>query len=251
MPTEVEVARALADALVAEIAKKRDLVLALPTGRTPLPLYRELVQRHRVRAVSFARVRTFNLDEFRGLPADHPGSFRAFMERHLFAHVDLEKAHLGFLDGEADDAAAECERYEAAIAGAGGIDLAIVGIGGNGHVAFNEPAEKLVSRTHVAKLTRNTRQANAPLFGDDPSAVPTEALTMGIGTVLGARRIWLIAAGAGKAQILARALEGEVGPACPASLLRAHPALTVWADDAAAAQLSRGRSLLHRWFVGR
>lgn len=239
--SETDAARALASRVVAAIAQKPELVLALPTGRTPLPLYRELVRLHQERQVSFAKVHTFNLDEFRGLAPDDPGSFRAYMERHFFSKVDVQPERIHFLSGQAEDAGEECERYEGELAQVGGIDLAILGIGSNGHIAFNEPAEKLLPRTHLTKLSRETREANAGLFGGDAVRVPLEAYTMGMETILGAREVALMATGAKKAEILARALEAEITERVPASLLQRHPCLSVYADEAAAAKLKRAR----------
>lgn len=235
--TAEDVAAAVAELLITEVQRDPAIVLGLPTGRTPVLSYERLVaKRHRV---SFRQVRTFNLDEFVGLGADHPGSYRRFMERHLFAHVDVLPAHIGFLDGAAADTQAECERYERAIAGAGGIGLQLLGIGNNGHIGFNEPAPELAARTHRVVLLPETRRANAADFGGDPDQVPREALSMGMATILHARRIVLLATGAGKAACVQRMAEGSLTTMLPASFLQVHPNVDVLLDEPAAARLGR------------
>jgi len=232
--SEAEAASAVADRIAAALRQKPSLVLGLPTGRTPMPLYRELAARCRRGEVDFSRASTFNLDEFAGVEPEEPGSFRAFMERHLFREVNLAPERIHFLDGAAASPAQACERYEEELRAAGGIDLLLLGIGGNGHVAFNEPADGLLARTHVTKLSRETRTANAPLFGDDPMKVPLQALTMGMGTILQARALLLMAFGAGKAQVVRQMREGPVTPRLPASFLQLHPDVDVVLDAAAA-----------------
>lgn len=231
---EARVAAAAADLLVALLGRNPAAVLALPTGRTPVPLYRELVSRHRASGIDFSGVRTFNLDEFVGVEPQHPGSFRAFMERNLFTQVNLQPRNIEFLRGHVEDLEGECERYEAAIESAGGLEVAILGVGANGHIAFNEPGDGLIARTHVARLTGQTRDASAPLFGGDALAVPTRALTIGMRTILSARRIVLIACGERKAEAIAAMHRGPVTPRCPASFLQLHNDVTVFADSAAA-----------------
>lgn len=225
-------------ALVAEALRAQPaLVLGLPTGRTPLGVYRELVRLHRAGQADFSRARTFNLDEFLGLPPDDPGSFRAYMDRQLFTHVNLAPAAIGFLDGLAEDPEAECARHERSLAEAGGLDLLLLGLGGNGHLAFNEPADALQAPTHRVKLTRETRVANAALFGDEPSRVPLEALTLGLRAILHARRAVLLAFGERKADAVRQLVLGPLSTRCPASLLQLHPEVSVWVDAPAAAQL--------------
>ncbi len=205
------------------------LVLGLPTGRTPMGLYRAL----RTAGLDWSRVRTFNLDEFSTLGPEHPGSFRAFMDEHLFRHVNLAPASIGFLRGDAADGAAECARYDAAIAAAGGIDLLLVGLGGNGHIGFNEPGESLRADTHVVALHESTRRANAERFAGDWQAVPASALTMGMRQVLSARRVVMMATGASKAEAVAAMLDGPLTTRCPASWLQTHPDVTFVLDRAA------------------
>ena len=225
-------------ALVAETLRERPAsVLGLPTGRTPLGVYRELVRLHRAGQVDFSRARTFNLDEFLGLPPDDPGSFRAYMDRQLFGQVNLAPAAIGFLDGTAGDPEAECARYERALAEAGGLDLLLLGLGGNGHLAFNEPADALPALTHRVRLTRETRVANAALFGDEPSRVPLEALTLGMRAILHSRRALLLAFGEKKAEAVRQLVLGPLTTRCPASLLQLHPEASIWVDAAAAAAL--------------
>ena len=235
----VVLARTLAAAIARELSRAPALVLGLPTGRTPIPLYRELVRLYRARAVSFRRVTTFNLDEFCGLDGGDPRSYRAFMQRHLFDQVNLPARRIHVLDGTARDVDAECARYERAIARAGGIGLQVLGLGLNGHIGFNEPGRFLIARTHCTRLTPATRRANAALFGGRVGAVPREALSMGMATILRADRIVLVATGASKARSVARMLTGAVTPRLPASFLQLHPRTEVWLDRAAAARLGR------------
>ena len=181
------VARALAERLATAIARKPRLVLGLPTGRTPVLLYRELAMLHMEGRIDFSRVSTFNLDEFYGVPPSDPGSYRTYMQRHLFSRVNISTERVHCLDGGTTDPDGECRRYEQAIAEAGGIDLQILGIGTNGHIGFNEPARELQSYTHRVTLKPETRRSNAALFGGDAARVPAEALSMGMATILHAR----------------------------------------------------------------
>jgi glucosamine-6-phosphate deaminase len=235
-----EVCRRAADVVAETLAAKPDAVLALPAGNTPRPLYAELVRRHRGGEVSFAHAAAFTLDEYAGLPADHPMSFRRLVDEALLRHVDLPAARAHAPDGLAVDRAAECARYERAIAEAGGFDLALLGIGGNGHIAFNEPPAPFSSRTRVVTLAAATRAAVATQFSAAlvVTPVPAEALTIGISTILDARRCVLIAYGAGKAEAVARMLCGPATPEVPASALQLHPNATVIVDQAAASRLT-------------
>ena len=232
---EQALSAALATRVLETIVSRPSLVLGLPTGRTPLGLYRELRDRH---GIDWSRVRTFNLDEFAGLDASHPNSYRAFMQAELFDHVSIDPAKIGFLNGTAPDLKAECRRYEAAIAGAGGIDLQILGIGANGHIGFNEPADGLCAMTHIAHLEEESRQANAQRFGGRWTAVPGRALSMGMSTILGAREIVLIATGAEKADAVRGMIEGLITTRLPASLLRVHHHVTVMLDREAGGLLN-------------
>ncbi len=238
-PTAKAAAHALARCIADALAHRPRLVLGLPTGRTPVPLYRSLVALHRRGLADFSRATTFNLDEFVGLGAADRRSYHAFMERHLFACVNLRPGRIHFLDGAARDLDAECRRYDRAIARAGGIGLQILGLGENGHIGFNEPAAALVAWTHRATLTRRTRAANAALFGGRTDDVPPEALSMGMATILHARRIVLLATGRAKAGAVAAMVTGPLTPRVPASFLQLHRYVEVWVDRAAGSQLGR------------
>lgn len=227
---------ALATRVLAAIAARPSLVLGLPTGRTPLGLYREL--RERGTRVDWSGVRTFNLDEFAGLQPGDAQSYRSFMQAELFDHVSIPPANIGFLNGAAADLRAECRRYDAAIQAAGGIDLQILGIGANGHIGFNEPAEGLCATTHIAHLEEETRHANARRFGGDWTAVPARALSMGMATILGARQIVLIATGAEKADAVYGMIEDLITTRLPASLLQVHHDVTVMLDQDAGIRLT-------------
>jgi glucosamine-6-phosphate deaminase len=231
------VARVFARDVARRIRRNPSLVLGLATGRTPVPLYAELVRLHRASRVNFAQVRTFNLDEFLGLPTRDPHSYRSFMRRHLFAHVNLPRRNIQFLNGSTRDVDRECVRYERAIRRAGGLDLQILGLGANGHIGFNEPGDALNAHTHRTRLRVATRRANAPLFDGRLNAVPREALSMGMATILYSRRIVLLATGAEKARCVERMLRGPVTPRLPASFLQLHRGAEVWLDRAAASRL--------------
>ena len=233
-PHEQALAAALARRIADAIVRTPRLVVGLPTGRTPLAMYAELVRLTRAEHIDWSRVRTFNLDEFVGLGDSVPGSYRAFMQERLFAHVNILREHIGFLDGRAADLDAECARYERAIDAAGGMDLVVLGIGANGHIGFNEPADSLAARTHRVKLDEETRAGNALWFGGDTSRVPREALTMGMATILSAREIALMATGEPKADAVCAMLEGGITTRLPASFLQLHPRVSVLLDEPAA-----------------
>lgn len=220
--------------LVAEAVNlKPDLTLGLPTGHTPLGMYEELVRRHREDALDFSRVRTFNLDEYLGLEPDHPRSYRTYMNDHLFRHVNIQPANTGIPSSMPDDANQECDRYEHAIRDAGGIDLLIAGVGGNGHIAFNEPGSSFKSRTRVVQLAAQTIAHALPYFGTE-AGVPKRAITIGIGNILEARRIILLASGSSKADAVKRALQGPPVESLPASALQLHHDVTAILDKEAA-----------------
>lgn len=230
-------ARTLAVQIAASLGQRPSMVLGLATGRTPIRLYHELGTLHAHGQADFSRATTFNLDEFAGIPSDHPGSYRVFMNEHLFSRVNLPPGNIHFLDGAAEDAEAECRRYEAAIAAAGGIDLQVLGIGTNGHIGFNEPARALEPRTHRVALKASTRRSNAALFQGDESKVPTHALSMGMATILHARRIVLIATGKSKAKCVERMVNGSIDTRMPASFLQLHRDVELVVDRAAAPSL--------------
>lgn len=210
--------------LVAEAVRaKPDLTLGLPTGSTPFGMYEELVRRHREEGLDFSRVKTFNLDEYLGLTPEHPRSYHTYMRVHFFDHVNVSPENIHFPN----------DTTEHAIQEAGGIDFLIVGIGTNGHIAFNEPGSSFASRTRVVDLAAETR-ANARRHFDTGAEVPSRAITLGIATILEARRILLLASGAGKSNAVRRALQGLVTEALPASVLQSHPAVTAILERAAA-----------------
>lgn len=228
--------KAAADQIKRQLQTRADSVLALPTGRTPISLYDELSRRCREEEISFAEVRTFNLDEFVGIPSDHPASFDSFMMTHLFSHIDIDLTKVRIPNGKAPNLDLECRHYERSIAAVGGIDLAVIGIGRNGHIAFNEPGTPFDSRTRVVELTDDTRRAHAMEFGGF-DRVPPRAISMGIGTILEARRLVLLASGPEKAEIVAKAISGPVTRDVPASVVQTHPNVVVILDRAAAARL--------------
>ena len=228
---------ALATRVLESIVAKPSLVLGLPTGRTPLGLSRELRERSAGGRIDWSQVRTFNLDEFAGIGRGSPHSYRAFMQEELFDHVSIDPANIGFLDGAAADLDGECRRYDAAIAAVGGIDLQILGIGANGHIGFNEPADGLCASTHIAELERESREANAQRFGGDWRRVPERAVSMGMSTILNARQIVLIATGQEKADAVHAMIEGLITTRLPASILQVHPRVTVMLDPGAASNL--------------
>ena len=228
--TADQAALAAARTIARQLRVRPDSVLGLPTGRTSAPVYAALVRL----APDFSRAHTFNLDEFIGLSPHDPRSFRAFMDRHLFRHVNIAPRHVHVLRGDAADPVAECARFERALSAAGGIDLLTLGIGRNGHIGFNEPGRALFARTHRARLAPSTRRANAAAFGGRARDVPAEAMSMGMGTILTAAAIVLIATGRSKAPAIRRMLNGCVTPRVPASFLQLHRDVTLILDRAAA-----------------
>jgi len=228
------VAAALAERVASVLRAKADAVLGLASGRTPVDGYAEMQRLHAAGKMDWSRASTFNLDEFAGIQNDHPGSFRTFMDDHLFRGVNLRAERIHFLDGAASDLDAECDRYEADIAAAGGIDLQILGIGSNGHIGFNEPGDDLPVRTHRVRLAESTRRDNAALFGNDVIRVPSEALSMGIGTILRSRCIVLVATGEKKADCIRQAVNGRISTRVPASMLQVHADVEVLLDSEAA-----------------
>ncbi len=229
--------RPVADHIEALLAAVPRTVLGLATGSSPLPLYTELIRRHRAGRVSFAEATAFTLDEYVGLPDAHPERYRHVIERELTSHVDLDPARVHGPDGNAADLPAACRAYEDAITAAGGVDLQILGIGSDGHVAFNEPGSSFASRTRIKTLTSQTRIDNARFFGDDVDAVPRHCLTQGLGTIMSARHLVLFATGSGKAEAVAQLVEGPVSALWPATILQHHPHVTVLVDTAAASRL--------------
>lgn len=211
-------------------------VLGLATGSSPVPAYTELIRRHREEGLSFAGARAFLLDEYVGLPAGHEQSYHRFIRENFTSHIDIEDAAVLSPDGAAADPAAEAAAYDRRIGEAGGVDLQILGIGSNGHIAFNEPGSSLASRTRVVGLTRRTIADNARFF-ENAEDVPVRALSQGLGTIRDARRIVLTATGEGKAEAVAQLAEGAISARWPATSLQLHPDVTVVVDEAAASRL--------------
>jgi len=230
-----QAARLIAD----EVTRRPSAVLGLATGGTPVGMYRELIALHQKEGIDFSRAASFNLDEYVGLSGHHPQSYRTYMHENLFAHINLPADKTNIPRGDAADLAGECKRYEQAIAEAGGIDVQVLGIGNNGHIGFNEPGSANDTTTRVVQLTDSTIEANARYF-QAIEEVPTQAVSMGIQTILGAKKIILLASGKAKAEAVQRMLEGESSPDVPASLLQQHPDVTVIVDEAAASLLSAG-----------
>jgi glucosamine-6-phosphate deaminase len=234
-----DVGRLVADVIEHLVRARPDAVLGLATGSSPLPVYQELIARHRAgTGPSYARVRAFLLDEYVGLPREDPRSFRATIARKLTDALDIDQAHVHAPDVDGPDLPGAGRRYEEAIASAGGIALQLLGIGSDGHLAFNEPGSSLASRTRMKTLTERTRTDNARFFGDADD-VPRHVLTQGLGTILDAGHLVLVASGEGKSSAVAAAVEGPVSASCPASVLQLHPKVTVVVDDEAACALAQ------------
>ncbi len=227
-----EMSRTAAMILAAQIQLKPDCVLGLATGSTPVGTYEELVRQYRAGHLDFSRVRSANLDEYRGLTRDNDQSYYYFMQQHLFEHVNINPENTFIPDGSRQDADAECARYETILEQLGGVDLQILGLGHNGHIGFNEPADAFAKATHCVDLTRSTIEANRRFFEKEED-VPRQAYSMGIGTIMRARKILLLVSGSEKAAILHEAVAGPVTPRVPASILQFHPDVTVIADEAA------------------
>jgi glucosamine-6-phosphate deaminase len=226
-----------ADALAALLGRKPEAVLGLATGSSPLAIYDELARRCTAGVVSFRQARGFTLDEYVGLPADHPQRYRNVIDEVFISKVDFAPGAVQGPDGLAADVPAACAGYESAIRDAGGVDLQILGIGTDGHIAFNEPGSSLGSRTRIKTLTRQTRMDNARFFGGDVDAVPTHCLTQGLATIMEARHLILVAAGRGKAEAVHQLVEGPMSALWPATILQLHPHVTVLLDEAAARRL--------------
>ncbi len=236
---DAEAASIIAARHVARVVRdKPTAVLGLATGSTPLPMYRELVRMHREQGLDFSQVTTFNLDEYVGLSADHPASYHAFMEEHFFSQVNVARERLHIPDGMTGHVPAFCAKYEERIRTAGGIDLQVLGIGSDGHIGFNEPSSSLASRTRIKTLTAQTRRDNARFFAS-LEAVPFHVITMGVGTIMDARQVLLLAFGEKKARAIADAVEGPITAMNPASILQMHPVAKCLIDEPAAARLSR------------
>jgi glucosamine-6-phosphate deaminase len=243
-PNREAAARLVSRVIARELRANPHLVLGLATGKTMECVYRHLVRLHREEKLDFSLCSTFNLDEYVGLFPSDPNSYRHYMHQHLFRQVNIDPRNTHLPNGMADDLEAECRRYEASIHRFGGIDLQLLGIGQAGHIGFNEPLSALRSRTRVKALTPATRDQNAPSFGGQDN-VPRRAITMGVGTIIEARRCLLLATGEAKAAVLARAVEGPITSMISASALQLHPRCTVVVDEAAASQLAE--KAYYRW----
>lgn len=225
-----DLSRKAANIISSQIILKPDAVLGLATGSTPVGTYEQLIKRHKDGDLDFSRIVSVNLDEYKGLSGEHDQSYRYFMNHNLFDHVNIDKANTNVPNGLAEDAQAECSRYDHVIRELGGIDLQLLGIGGNGHIGFNEPCDVFEKGTHVVTLTEETRQSNARFFASIDE-VPTHALTMGIGSIMSAKKILLLASGAGKAKAVYDSCFGPVTPNVPASVLQLHSDVIVIADE--------------------
>ncbi|MEG0789466.1 MAG: glucosamine-6-phosphate deaminase [Alistipes sp.] len=224
--------------IVDEINKKQGhFVLGLPTGSTPLSTYKELIALHKAGKVSFKNVTTFNMDEYVGLPVEHPESYHSFMWNNFFKYVDIDPANVNILNGNAPDLQAECEQYEERIRRAGGIDLFMGGVGEDGHIAFNEPFSSLQSRTRIKTLTYDTLVVNSRFFDNDVNKVPKLALTVGVATVLDAKQVLVLATGYKKARAVHHCVEGNYNHTWTISALQTHPKGILVCDDAAATEL--------------
>jgi glucosamine-6-phosphate deaminase len=245
-PDKYQVCKLAARRVARLLRQKPQAVLGLATGSTPVTLYEELIRMHREEGLDFSQVRTFNLDEYLGLGPEHPASYRRFMREQFFEHININPLNTHIPDGlvTGEDVPKHCAEYEAKIRSAGGIDLQILGIGSDGHIGFNEPGSSLASRTRIKTLTHRTRADNARFFSCIDE-VPYHVITMGIGTILEAREILLLAFGEGKADAVAGAVEGPLTAMNPASILQMHPSVRVYLDEAAASKLSR--SDYYRW----
>ncbi|KRA24525.1 glucosamine-6-phosphate deaminase [Microbacterium sp. Root61] len=234
---EEQIGSLVADEIQQLLAGKPEAVLGLATGSSPLHVYDELARRTAEGEMSFARARGFTLDEYVGLPSWHPCSYRTVIDEELVSRVDFAPDAVRALDGSAADLAEACAEYERGIEAAGGVDLQILGIGTDGHIAFNEPGSSFASRTRVKTLTAQTRRDNARFFGGEVDAVPRHCVTQGLGTIMQARRIVLIAIGGGKAEAVHHLVEGAVSAKWPGTILQHHPHVTLVVDEAAASRL--------------
>ena len=234
--TYEEMSRAAAEAVAAVMNAKPNAVLGMATGSTPLGLYQELVKMHKKGGLDFSQVTTFNLDEYVGLPVTHPQSYHYFMHENFFKHVNMPIQNIHIPSGTTSNYRAFCEWYEKRITECGGIDVQILGIGSDGHIAFNEPTSSLSSRTRLKTLAKSTIDYNARFF-KSRDEVPVYAITMGVGTILEARKILLLANGKKKADAVAAAVEGPITSMITASALQLHPDSTVYSDDDAASKL--------------
>ncbi len=221
------------------VEKKPDAVIGFATGSTPIGLYKELIKMHKEEGLDFSKIVTFNLDEYIGLPKDHPESYHTFMWENLFKHINVNPSNVHIPDGTVPDVEAYCQWYEERIKKFGGIDLQILGIGRDGHIGFNEPGSSLGSRTRIKTLARETIEDNARFFDGDISKVPRQAITMGVGTIMEARTLLLLASGKNKAEAVKKTVEGPITAMVPASIMQLHPKAILVLDEEAASLLER------------
>lgn len=233
---QTEIGLRAAHVLAEAINENEVLVLGLPTGKTPLPMYEQLVRLRKQGKVDFSNATAFNLDEYVGLNSEHSASYSSYMKKHFYNKVNFDPCRTYIPDGSADNLKQECERYEERIKSAGGIDLIVLGIGVNGHIGFNEPGTSFDSRTHIVKLSAETRSINRRFF-ENPGQMPEYAITMGIQTIMEARRVIVLASGTDKAQAVRKAVEEQVSEQVPASVLKCHPNAEWIIDQQAASQI--------------
>lgn len=233
-----EMSKLAAEFMAEEVKKKPEIILGLATGGTPVGMYKELIRMCDNKEVDFSKATTVNLDEYIGLSGEHNQSYRYFMNSNLFNHINIDKARTFVPNGQASDVEAECKSYDARIRELGGIDLQLLGLGSNGHVAFNEPDAFLTVGSHETKLTQSTIEANARFF-DSMDEVPKTAITMGLGGIMQAKKILVIANGEGKADVVEKLMNGKITTEVPASMLQMHRDVTIIVDEAAASKLNK------------
>ena len=238
--TYEEMCRKAAEIIAAQVTLKPDSVLGLATGSTPVGIYKELIRKHKEDSLDFSEICTVNLDEYIGLDENNDQSYRYFMNENLFNHINIPKKYTYVPNGKTDNLEDECENYELLIQQLGGIDLQLLGIGRNGHVGFNEPSDSFAEETHITNLTQETILDNSRFF-ENMEDVPKKAITMGIGTIMQAKKIILVANGESKAKAIYETLYGDVNPKCPASILRFHRDVTVLVDEAAFKLISENK----------
>jgi glucosamine-6-phosphate deaminase len=227
-----EMSKKAAEFIINKVRRTPNITLGLATGGTPVGMYKHLIEDHQKKHTSYKNVTTFNLDEYIGLSGDNHNSYRYFMNDQLFNHIDVQMSKINIPDGNVTDLQKECSDFENSIKEHGGIDLQILGIGSNGHIGFNEPGTSFDSQTHIIDLTSSTREANARFFSS-LEEVPTQAITLGITTIMKSKEILLLISGTNKSEALFQVLHGEIGENFPASALRKHPCVTLIADEAA------------------
>lgn len=233
--TYEEMSTKAADIIASHMILKPDSTLGLATGSTPVGTYQSLIEKTNKGTIDFSQITSFNLDEYVGLPTQNDQSYRYFMDDNLFNHVNIAESNINFLNGMAEDIEAECKRYENRIREVGGIDLQLLGLGHNGHIAFNEPSDRFEAETFMVELTQRTIEANTRFFASEEE-VPRKALTMGIGTIMAARNILIIVSGAEKAEAVREVIQGPITPQVPASILQLHPSV-IFIGDASACSL--------------